>query len=261
MTSKVFLEAAFKLGQAFVEANDIKYSLSSKDVLALGGSELSRLSELFESDYEWSQKGRALFKPPQQRVVDRDDCCGDDHWFLHWIAAYQMPRAQTAQVSPEHLARRRDMGTSSTRLPSEEGERREPVPEEASTSPCDSASQVESFHTWPPAEVVQLMEEVRKEADLENAISSVPPPLRPSARRLHEKRVADRWAVCEGRGGCMAGLLRCLLPAFPRPGQPVEGAVYTSCGEVAAFLGFAEELRATHVRSRPWPPHPQGPIA
>eukprot|EP00439_Symbiodinium_sp_Y106_P026639 s681_g3.t1 len=39
------------------------------DVLALGGSELSRLPELFESDYEWSQKGRALFKPPQQRVV------------------------------------------------------------------------------------------------------------------------------------------------------------------------------------------------
>ncbi|CAE7028471.1 CYP63 [Symbiodinium sp. CCMP2592] len=76
MTSKAFLDvdidgelAAFKLGQAFVEANDIKYSLSSKDVLALGGSELSRLPELFESDYEWSQKGRALFKPPQQRVV------------------------------------------------------------------------------------------------------------------------------------------------------------------------------------------------
>ncbi|CAK9044371.1 unnamed protein product [Durusdinium trenchii] len=73
---KVFLDididgelAAFQLGQAFVEANDIKYSLSSKDVLALGGSEISRLPELFESDYEWSQKGRALFKPPEQRVV------------------------------------------------------------------------------------------------------------------------------------------------------------------------------------------------
>lgn len=74
--SKVFLDididgedAAFQLGQAFVEANDIKYSLSSKDVLALGGSELARLPELFECDYEWSQKGKALFRPPQQRVV------------------------------------------------------------------------------------------------------------------------------------------------------------------------------------------------
>lgn len=74
--AKVFLDvdidgelAAFQLGQAFVEANDIKYSLSSKDVLALGGSEISRLPELFEADYEWSQKGRALFKPPEQRVI------------------------------------------------------------------------------------------------------------------------------------------------------------------------------------------------
>ncbi|CAE8640745.1 unnamed protein product [Polarella glacialis] len=61
--------AAYQIGKAFVEANDIKYSLSSKDVLALGGSEVARLPELFESDYEWSQKGRALFKPPVQRVI------------------------------------------------------------------------------------------------------------------------------------------------------------------------------------------------
>mmetsp|Transcript_43903 Transcript_43903/g.113032 ORF Transcript_43903/g.113032 Transcript_43903/m.113032 type:complete len:232 (-) Transcript_43903:196-891(-) len=60
---------AFRLGTAFVEANDIKYSLSSKDVLALGGSEIARLPELFESDFEWGAKGKALFKPPAQRVV------------------------------------------------------------------------------------------------------------------------------------------------------------------------------------------------
>merc|ERR1712194_638973 len=60
---------AFKTGAAFVEANDIKYSLSSKDVLSLGGSEVSRLPELFEADYEWSQKGRAIFRAPVQRVV------------------------------------------------------------------------------------------------------------------------------------------------------------------------------------------------
>lgn len=57
------------LKSCFSEANDIKYSLSSKDVLQLGGSELSRLPELFEADFDWSQKGRALFKPPEQRVV------------------------------------------------------------------------------------------------------------------------------------------------------------------------------------------------
>ncbi|CAK0865694.1 unnamed protein product [Prorocentrum cordatum] len=60
-------KAAYELGRDFVDACDIKYSLSSKDVLKLGGSEIARLPELFESDFEWSQKGKAL--PPQQRVV------------------------------------------------------------------------------------------------------------------------------------------------------------------------------------------------
>merc|ERR1719436_2189593 len=76
MTARAFLDididgelAAFQLGSEFVDANNIKYSLSSKDVLALGGSEVARLPELFEADFEWSQKGKALFKPPLQRVV------------------------------------------------------------------------------------------------------------------------------------------------------------------------------------------------
>eukprot|EP00933_Yihiella_yeosuensis_P043021 TRINITY_DN37728_c0_g1_i1.p1 TRINITY_DN37728_c0_g1~~TRINITY_DN37728_c0_g1_i1.p1 ORF type:complete len:234 (+),score=51.12 TRINITY_DN37728_c0_g1_i1:72-773(+) len=76
MTSKVFMDididgelAAYQLGEAFVEANNIKYSLSSKEIPQLGGSEIARLPELFESDYEWSQKGRALFRAPQQRIV------------------------------------------------------------------------------------------------------------------------------------------------------------------------------------------------
>eukprot|EP00747_Dinoflagellata_sp_TGD_P165758 gnl/TRDRNA2_/TRDRNA2_187537_c0_seq1.p1 gnl/TRDRNA2_/TRDRNA2_187537_c0~~gnl/TRDRNA2_/TRDRNA2_187537_c0_seq1.p1 ORF type:complete len:231 (+),score=69.80 gnl/TRDRNA2_/TRDRNA2_187537_c0_seq1:99-791(+) len=74
--SKVFLDididgelAAFNLGAAFVDANDIKYNLSSKDVLKCSGSELARLPELFACDFEWSQKGKALFRPPAQRVV------------------------------------------------------------------------------------------------------------------------------------------------------------------------------------------------
>merc|ERR1719499_1935429 len=80
MTSQVFLDIdidgereAFELGAAFVDANDIKYSLSSKDVTALGGSEIARLPELFESDYEWSQKGRAIFRhsAPARRASPR----------------------------------------------------------------------------------------------------------------------------------------------------------------------------------------------
>mmetsp|Transcript_37054 Transcript_37054/g.105381 ORF Transcript_37054/g.105381 Transcript_37054/m.105381 type:complete len:231 (-) Transcript_37054:116-808(-) len=74
--TRVFLDididgelVAFQLGSEFVDQNDIKYSLSSKDVLQLGGSEIARLPELFACDYEWSQRGKAIFKPPQQRVI------------------------------------------------------------------------------------------------------------------------------------------------------------------------------------------------
>mmetsp|Transcript_29243 Transcript_29243/g.53364 ORF Transcript_29243/g.53364 Transcript_29243/m.53364 type:complete len:241 (-) Transcript_29243:36-758(-) len=75
-SSRVYLDVdidgeleAFELGKAFVEANDIKYGLSSKDVLKLGGSELSRLPEYFEADFQWSAKGKAQFRPPVQRVI------------------------------------------------------------------------------------------------------------------------------------------------------------------------------------------------
>merc|ERR1719201_3089431 len=61
--------AAYQLGTAFVDANDIKYGLSSKDVTKLGGSEIARLPEMFEGDYEWSQKGKALFREPVQKVI------------------------------------------------------------------------------------------------------------------------------------------------------------------------------------------------
>ena len=45
-----------------LKANDIKYSLSSKDVLALGGSEISRLPELFEVPWgAWSWLARLPF--------------------------------------------------------------------------------------------------------------------------------------------------------------------------------------------------------
>ena len=45
-----------KLGAcaAFVHATDARYGFSSKDLRALGGSELSRIPELASTDHEWS---------------------------------------------------------------------------------------------------------------------------------------------------------------------------------------------------------------
>jgi len=60
---------AYKLGCAFVDANNIKYSLTSKDITELGGAEIARLPDLFEADYDWSKKGKAQFRAPVQRVV------------------------------------------------------------------------------------------------------------------------------------------------------------------------------------------------
>lgn len=53
---------------AFVDATDSRYGFSSKDLLALGGSEVSRIPELIETDHEWSlrnaQCGGIVTKPP-----------------------------------------------------------------------------------------------------------------------------------------------------------------------------------------------------
>jgi len=49
-----------KLGTAaaFVDATDTRYGHSSKDLLSLGGSELSRLEDLIANDHEWSAKAK-----------------------------------------------------------------------------------------------------------------------------------------------------------------------------------------------------------
>ena len=49
-----------KLGTAaaFVDATDTRYGHSSKDLLSLGGSELSRLEELLATDHEWSARAK-----------------------------------------------------------------------------------------------------------------------------------------------------------------------------------------------------------
>lgn len=53
---------------AFVNATDSRYGFSSSNLLALGGSEVSRIQDLIETDHEWSSKhrecGGIVTKPP-----------------------------------------------------------------------------------------------------------------------------------------------------------------------------------------------------
>jgi cyclophilin family peptidyl-prolyl cis-trans isomerase len=60
---------AHKLAKEFVEATDITYGWSSKWLHELGGSEKSRIPDMFAADYEWSQKGKIQLEPPVERVV------------------------------------------------------------------------------------------------------------------------------------------------------------------------------------------------
>ena len=52
----------------FVKSKNLSYGLSSNRLVELQGSELARLPELYESDYEWSQK-RMLVRLPNQRII------------------------------------------------------------------------------------------------------------------------------------------------------------------------------------------------
>ena len=48
--------ASYKRAVDFVEANSIKYSLSSNVLLELGGREMKSVPELYENDYVWSEQ-------------------------------------------------------------------------------------------------------------------------------------------------------------------------------------------------------------
>merc|ERR1719223_976486 len=54
------------LAAAFVDATDSRYGFSSKDLRKLGGSEMSRIEELFNTDHEWAdkQKNGLRVRPP-----------------------------------------------------------------------------------------------------------------------------------------------------------------------------------------------------
>lgn len=62
---------------AFVDATDSRYGFTSKDLLSLGGSEVSRVAELIETDHEWSFKNTdcdgIITKPPScgNRIIVR----------------------------------------------------------------------------------------------------------------------------------------------------------------------------------------------
>ena len=56
-------QAKFARASHFVESCDLKYSLSSKDVRALGGRELRSLPELYANDFDWAQKGPMRARP------------------------------------------------------------------------------------------------------------------------------------------------------------------------------------------------------
>ncbi|KAF4726599.1 Ubiquitin-like 5 [Perkinsus olseni] len=67
--SEISGRSAYARGVDFVSQCNLKYGLSSSDITKLGGSEVARLPELYSSDYEWSQKGPAIFKCPEDRIT------------------------------------------------------------------------------------------------------------------------------------------------------------------------------------------------
>jgi peptidylprolyl isomerase len=77
--------AKLALAAAFVDATDSRYGFSSKDLLALGGSELARVANLLQTDHEWSSQLQPFgnqaveLRPPPagNRIVVR----------LHWEIA------------------------------------------------------------------------------------------------------------------------------------------------------------------------------
>ncbi len=63
------------LAAAFVHGTSTRYSLSSQNLLHLGGSELTRLPDFFAVDHEWSGRGDADFTPVSKscRIVVKLD--------------------------------------------------------------------------------------------------------------------------------------------------------------------------------------------
>jgi peptidylprolyl isomerase len=60
----------YSLASEFVESTDLRYNWTSKDIKKLGGGERARIREMFENDYEWSQRGEIeCERAEKERVV------------------------------------------------------------------------------------------------------------------------------------------------------------------------------------------------
>ena len=58
----------------FVEATDLRYNFSNKDILKLGGRELQSVKEFYAMDFDWASKGPIIIKPQTRcRVIIKLD--------------------------------------------------------------------------------------------------------------------------------------------------------------------------------------------
>uniref|UniRef100_A0A7S0XFP6 Peptidyl-prolyl cis-trans isomerase n=1 Tax=Mantoniella antarctica TaxID=81844 RepID=A0A7S0XFP6_9CHLO len=71
--SRIFLDidigshrAKYERARAFVEATDLRYGFTSKEIAELGGGEKQRIYELYENDFEWSGKGPIVIEPAEE---------------------------------------------------------------------------------------------------------------------------------------------------------------------------------------------------
>ena len=78
--SRVFLDIdidsrreKYARAAAFVEATDLRYGFSSKDIAELGGGEKQRVLECYQDDFDWSGKGPIEIEPAFWRRF-RDRC-------------------------------------------------------------------------------------------------------------------------------------------------------------------------------------------
>jgi hypothetical protein len=88
--SRVFLDIdldswreKYERAAAFVEATDLRYGFSSKDITELGGGEKQRIKECYADDFDWSGKGPIevrLHSLPAVRLVA---------WYLrtYWVSS------------------------------------------------------------------------------------------------------------------------------------------------------------------------------
>lgn len=71
--SRIFLDIdldshreKYERARAFVEATDLRYGFSSKEISELGGGEKQRVYDCYADDFDWSGKGPIEVEPAQE---------------------------------------------------------------------------------------------------------------------------------------------------------------------------------------------------